>query len=1020
MAGGVDHAASRDLPEVYHSQLVSDRMQAALVEKAESVSEEIVLLVDINPASATPYLHHNHSDYEQHARELEAAVDGAIRSWRFPTEAFFEVRTLRLPNAFFQRACAAGPAFDDWRQRGGTVKSNSSWAGVAASRLGAFEVYMVWKPPKDAPQQHAPLVEQLFSKLFSRCWPRHDLIVKRIRQRGFVQFEMQRRESLVDLRSAKALTLTAEEFVQLPHEKSHRRLEEVRMAFAELQSRPCWSVLEDSADALELTRLIGEMEVADARVLADETLESALGSYEKTKLTAAIRDHLSYASPEVAEKVQGLTDAAMRVLLFTGDLAALERGAKVHLGGCSAPVAEAVKLKLRMLRSAEANIRAALERGEAAGIERALQAMGPKWNPELVRGARAKAQVIKTADAALRSAMTAGDRALLEEARDKHATACSPSVAKLVAPRVTEIADLAVTAVLGSGDKALLERTAAQYLAVCSPPVAQAVELKAKEIGVMETSVWTSMHSAEAQAMAKAIELADAKWLPELVAAAQEVLGKVMAADAALRVGMATGERQVLERVAREHITQASPSMASAVRAALVELAENAIRAVFATGSREQLQQVASIHLAYCRPPVVQAVEAKFAQLRREEQALRRALQSGEASRIQTALGVMEPRWLPELTAQAQGKLDTMADVESELRTAIQEGHKSTLEKHAKASLECSPSLSMMLHSRIRQVSDQALLAAVAEGGTKAVLERAIEEYISTCNENVAKAAQTALVEADSAEAAMREALSVGEASALDEAQRMSHAKWVPELVSVVQQRLVAARKADAELEDALDPGEASEMAEALHSWVDGASPSVAAAFRQALDATCAADDALRLALASGSARKVETAVERHEKHASPSALREAESFLDRPTMDRYTERASAFVKRVRAKVTKTKVLREAEARAAREALEAENGAKLVAADEVAESEARLAETPAAANLTPAAMQFLNRLRREQLVEEKRSERLAAEAMSEVNQWAHQAPSSSDRAMMPIKSLSRRESHRTITTSTGF
>ena len=60
MAGGVDHAASRDLPEVYHSQLVSDRMQAALVEKAESVSEEIVLLVDINPASATPYLHHNH------------------------------------------------------------------------------------------------------------------------------------------------------------------------------------------------------------------------------------------------------------------------------------------------------------------------------------------------------------------------------------------------------------------------------------------------------------------------------------------------------------------------------------------------------------------------------------------------------------------------------------------------------------------------------------------------------------------------------------------------------------------------------------------------------------------------------------------------------------------------------------------------------------------------------------------------------------------------------------------------
>ena len=97
-------------------------------------------------------------------------------------------------------------------------------------------------------------------------------------------------------------------------------------------------------------------------------------------------------------------------------------------------------------------------------------------------------------------------------------------------------------------------------------------------------------------------------------------------------------------------------------------------------------------------------------------------------------------------------------------------------------------------------------------------------------------------------------------------------------------------------------------MATAFQRWRLVASPSVAANFQDALEATCAADAALHAAIQSGWAGKVERTLVEWEAHASPSALEAAETFLDRPAVERYKELGASLVSRLKNRVTKTKV----------------------------------------------------------------------------------------------------------------
>lgn len=82
------------------------------------------------------------------------------------------------------------------------MASNCSTVGAPPLRFGAFEVYLVAKLPKvlegargvSKPGEVSYHVELLFSKLYSRCWPKVANVIKRIRQHPGVMMEMVRRE----------------------------------------------------------------------------------------------------------------------------------------------------------------------------------------------------------------------------------------------------------------------------------------------------------------------------------------------------------------------------------------------------------------------------------------------------------------------------------------------------------------------------------------------------------------------------------------------------------------------------------------------------------------------------------------------------------------------------------------------------------------------------------------------------------------------------------------------------------
>jgi hypothetical protein len=164
-----------------------------------------VLLVDLQPAEAPtrePFLcmhrgggarlagrvgslQHSEDQYEYHLERLRHVVDGALRSRQFPQACYIEAAVERLPHYWATEwggtQTKSGPALRDWKLRSSVTAAEAASArlasnvhrlGVCASRLGAFEIYLVWQPrqqtvPTTPTAAARASVEQCFSKLFS-------------------------------------------------------------------------------------------------------------------------------------------------------------------------------------------------------------------------------------------------------------------------------------------------------------------------------------------------------------------------------------------------------------------------------------------------------------------------------------------------------------------------------------------------------------------------------------------------------------------------------------------------------------------------------------------------------------------------------------------------------------------------------------------------------------------------------------------------------------------------------------
>ena len=209
------YSSSDLIPKEVNTKLLPDRITKYLLEMAAAMPEELVVLVEIAPQQSRS-LHQSREQYERHLGLLDDLLsDTLLNSLKYPSEVAFRIGKVQECPASLQdewtrlrRRAAPAVAFDDFRQHAvrmalltnpkpdpGTrfaadnqLASNQSWKGSAIGRCpekaapplrhGAFEVYLVVQRAGNL----RPRVELLFSKLFSRCWPRANAVLGRLRK----------------------------------------------------------------------------------------------------------------------------------------------------------------------------------------------------------------------------------------------------------------------------------------------------------------------------------------------------------------------------------------------------------------------------------------------------------------------------------------------------------------------------------------------------------------------------------------------------------------------------------------------------------------------------------------------------------------------------------------------------------------------------------------------------------------------------------------------------------------------
>jgi hypothetical protein len=405
-------------------------MRTELIEYARHSPAELVLLVDLQPAEAPtrePFLcmhrgggarlagrvgslQHSEDQYEYHLERLRRVVDGAIRSRQFPQACYIEAAVERLPHYWATEwggtQTKSGPALRDWKLRSSVTAAEAASArlasnvhrlGVCASRLGAFEIYLVWQPrqqtvPTTPTAAARASVEQCFSKLFSRCWPRAEAVLERVRAHAGVAEGMRLQEARHVLRERRRATGDGTAILSL------------RATLDEYRASADWPALQRSDEVRVLTAWLAELEVCEALETALIAAKAAGGGEESLgALEAVAAMYLDRAPPEVAQRVRAelhdRCDEVLRMLLAQGDRATYER-MRPRLKMCSDEVARRVGAKLDEVERAEVQLRSAMQADEATTLATALEGLEPGWSPELHAQARTAFQIRMRADTA--------------------------------------------------------------------------------------------------------------------------------------------------------------------------------------------------------------------------------------------------------------------------------------------------------------------------------------------------------------------------------------------------------------------------------------------------------------------------------------------------------------------------------------------------------------------------------------------------------------------------------------------
>ena len=572
----------RELPSALAHDLLSDAMRTELIEYARHSPAELVLLVDLQPAEAPtrePFLcmhrgggarlagrvgslQHSEDQYEYHLERLRRVVDGAIRSRQFPQACYIEAAVERLPHYWATEwggtQTKSGPALRDWKLRSSVTAAEAASArlasnvhrmGVCASRLGAFEIYLVWQPrqqtvPTTPTAAARASVEQCFSKLFSRCWPRAEAVLERVRAHAGVAEGVRLQEARHVLRERRRATGDGTAILSL------------RATLDEYRASADWPALQRSDEVRVLTAWLAELEVCEALETALIAAKAAGGGEESLgALEAVAAMYLDRAPPEVAQRVRAelhdRCDEVLRMLLAQGDRATYER-MRPRLKMCSDEVARRVGAKLDEVERAEVQLRSAMQADEATTLATALEGLEPGWSPELHAQARTALQIRMRADTALQAAISTRRKPELDAAIASHGPTGSRSVVECARCALLDCSDAALGAVLVAGDRETLERVGIRdgHLSSCRPPIADAVARRRLELETSALALERALTGGEAAEIIATLKAIDQRSIPREVAVAHDALRALLPADAALKQAIGAAA-EVIGRVER-------------------------------------------------------------------------------------------------------------------------------------------------------------------------------------------------------------------------------------------------------------------------------------------------------------------------------------------------------------------------------------------------------------------------------------------------------------------------------------
>lgn len=857
---------SRALPERYETALISEKMRAALIHHAFRVREELVILIEMRPRpnSAVGSLQHDEGKYQQQLSQLTHAVDGALRSHQYPENCYFTTRVMRLPEDWGD-ATRSGPAFFDWQQGLAQASHEANLAsnlpragfGAAASRLGAYEVFVVWKPAgrpgspgigQGSREGVQVEVEQLFSKLFSRCWPRVDALLNKLRKRPYFVEEMLLREGRHALRTVNAFA----------------DLEAIRAVINEQRLRPDWAKLAESDEAKIAIEFLAEKVTENE---ADPALRAALAARGRWTTLRLARKAIKKAKPGIRAAALALAEQAPATDYPVEEAPEADTpleeapAADTPVEGVVENEAEAGRAKVgvsikagtfaRVLQAKSEAARAASEARAAAEAKAAAE--------EVFRLATEKVSACTDEDSESEAFLQN-----LEFVAANHLAAASPAIVAEVMKELQKYSDVALRKLLTMESRGLETYERMKHrMKTCSPEVLDEMQRKLEMVAQHESKLSEAVDSQEATLILDALQSMEKHWSPVAVAAACEKLQHLLTADAALKAAMATRKKPILEQAAKEHCSNCSPSVAEEVKRARISISDAMLKHVLNTGDKVALEDAANgkeKHLETCSFEVAAEVRRKQEAIVQTEAELARALEALSAAAIVAALRNLDVRFSPTENLEAHKVLGPLLQADTQLLAAVALGDfYSPTTKQLLAT--CSRDLAKEVRRKGVEWADRSLCTVLAEGD-QAALERVWSICRDECSQAVARKSEEKLEQAMRMKAALLDAIETHEASDMSMALAQPEVyMWHPQLASLAQAKLSDTLRADEDLQNTFIRGEHDAVLErtsGANALTCGCSPSLIKEITERCVAL--ADREIRSILLTGDKHRLEEA----------------------------------------------------------------------------------------------------------------------------------------------------------------